>query len=124
MKLSEIRKYDAIETLADILEPIANILGSPETKERYEKATNRIQQIQALLKGHSKEWVQILARLDQVSEEEYDCDIFALPSRIFEVINDPTIQDFFKSQGLTMGGMSFGSATENTEETEETEELS
>jgi hypothetical protein len=124
MKLSEIRKYDAVETLADILEPIANILGSPETKANYEKATNRIQQVRALLKGHSKDWIQILARLDQVSEEEYDCDIFALPSRVFEVITNPMIQDFFKSQGLTMGGMSFGSATENTEETEETEELS
>lgn len=124
MKLSEIRKYDAVETFADILEPIINILGSPETKERYDKATSKIQQIQALLKGHSKEWIQILARLDQVSEEEYDCDIFTLPGRIMEVLSNPMIKDFFKSRGLTMGGMSFGSATETTEETEETQERS
>lgn len=120
MKLSEIRKYDAVDTLADILEPVANILGSPETKENYEKATNRIQQVRALLKGHSKEWIQILARLDQVSEEEYDCDIFELPKRILEVLRNPMIQDFFKSQGLNMGVTFSGSATENTEGTDET----
>lgn len=124
MKLSEIRKYDAVDTLADILEPVANILASPETKENYEKATNRIQQIRALLKGHSKEWIQILARLDQVSEEEYDCDIFELPKRVFEVLSNPMIQDFFKSQGLNLGVTFSGSATENTEETEETSKAS
>lgn len=60
--------------------------------------------------------MQIMATMDGVPVEEYKCNVFTLPVKILELLNDPDIVQLFTYQGQTGDANSSGSASENTEE--------
>ena len=122
MKLTEFKNEDAIELLADILEPTALILGDEKTKQdmidvRSGKKT-RAKAVSSVIKRHKKETIEILARLDGKDPKNYTCNILVLPQKILEIINDEELASFFTSQVQMMESESFGLHTENTEESE------
>ena len=61
-----------------------------------------------------------MARLDNEDYDEYvkKVNIFTLPKKLLELLDDKELLDFFVSQGLMTGNEFSGSAMENTEETE------
>ena len=113
-KLSEYKNEEALDLLADIIEPVSFILADKEFVEKLR--TNRISAIQHVIKEHKKGVLSILATLEGVPVEEYECTIFTLPITLINMMNDPDLLDFFKSQGLKIEEESSGSAMENTEE--------
>ena len=72
MKLSEYRNEAAIELLADILEPATKILADEKIKELINGP--RISLIKYVLKNHKSEIIEILAIMDGVPVEEYECN--------------------------------------------------
>lgn len=116
-KLSEYKNEEAIELLADILEPTTIILADKDIANII-NTKSKIEIITAILKAHKKEVIQILATLDGVKVEDYSCNVFTLPMKILEIFNDKDIQSFFKSQFQSSDMNAFGSVTENIEETE------
>lgn len=114
MKLSEYQGEAALDILADLIEPVGEIMSDKEIGEVFKK--NRFRAIGLAIKNHKKAVMQIMATIDGVPVEEYKCNVFTLPVKILELLNDQDIVQLFTYQGQTGGANSSGSASENTEE--------
>ena len=95
MKLSDYKNEDAVEVIADIIEPLSVVF----TDEEIKKEKNRMKAIAKALKKYKREVIQILARIDGVPVDEYECNAITLPIKVVEVLNEPDIQDFLISSG-------------------------
>lgn len=135
MKLSDYKGEEALDVLADIIEPLTFILADEdiqkmrveEQKRREEAIKNKtpfrstplIKYVTPAIKNHKPEIIQVLARLNNQTPEEYTAglSLVTLPMQVLEFINDPEIQKFFtsQSQSLETPSASSGSVTENTE---------
>jgi hypothetical protein len=116
MKISDYKGEEAIELLADIMEPMAEILKDEEIRKMADTpGTPYIKIAQKLLKRHSKEVLHILALIDQEDPKKYKPNIFTLPMKLVELISMPEIKTLFTSQSQMNGEEHSGSATESTE---------
>jgi hypothetical protein len=115
MKLSEIKGEEALDVLADIMEPAAIIMADERVLETVQSEPQLVAAAK-ILKWHKKEILTVLAYLNQEDPETFKPSILALPRMVLELINDPEVKDLFRSQGLTMEGESSISASENTAE--------
>lgn len=113
-KLSEYENEEALNLLAEIIEPISSIFSDKEFVDSFKDS--KLSAIKYVLKVHPKDVISILASLNGVPVEEYKCNAVTLPVMLMQVLNDKELLDFFKSQGLKMDEESFGSAMENTKE--------
>ena len=111
MKLSEYQGEEALDILADLIEPAGEIMSDKEIGEVFKE--NRFKAIGLAIKNHKKAVMQILATMDGVPVEEYKCNVFSLPVKILELLNDPEMIQLFQYQGQTGDANSSGSASEN-----------
>lgn len=114
-KLSEYQDDDALDLLADIIEPVGLILADKEVVEGF-KSKNRISAIKPAIKNHKKELIEVMARLDGIPVEEYRVNVLSLPVKLLEILNDKELMDFFTSQAQGLAGDAGGPATETTED--------
>lgn len=112
MKLSDIKGEDALEVLADIIDPVSSIIADKEVEMAY-KGAPRIVLVKLLLKKHKKEIIEIMATLDRQPVEDYEITLVSLPAKVIELLNDPALIEVFPS--LRQTETSSGSAMENTE---------
>lgn len=119
MKLSEYRGEEALDLLADLIEPAGEIFGDAEFVKLIQSDAPKTTIVKTLLKNHKRSVIEILAAIDGVPAEDYSCNVLTLPLKVLEVINDKDLISLFQSQGQKTGAMSFGSAMANTEEKEE-----
>ena len=117
-KLSEFKNEDALDLLADLIDPLSKIFSDKKFEKVFRKG-NKLEIAKYLLKNRPKEILEVLARLEDTPIEEYEANVFSLPVKIMEVLSDEDLIRFFESQGIRMGNESFGSATESIEETEQ-----
>lgn len=103
MKLSEYRNEDALDLLADLIDPAAVIFGDPEVRKAVEKKEKKTVIIKKLIKNHKPEVIEILARLDGCEPEKYEVNVLTLPAKLLEIFNDKDLIDLFQSQGQKMG---------------------
>lgn len=115
-KLSEYKDDEAIEVLADILEPVCMICADKEVQDSM--SGPKLVIARTCMKNHPKEVRQIMAILDGVPFEDYHIGVFDLPIKMLEILNDEDLINFFRSQGQMGSSNTFGSATENTLEEE------
>lgn len=125
MRLSDYKGEEALDVLADIIEPLTYILADKEIQQMRAEAIKEkknlpmINFVKPAIKNHKTEIIQVLARLENQSVEEYKANLSlaTLPLQVLEFINDPEIQKFFtsQSQSLTTQSASSGSVMENTE---------
>lgn len=104
MKLSEIKGERAIETIADIIEPIGNIMSDPEAKKMlgHDKSQKKVpifKVLPILLKSHKNDIYQILAVVNGVTIEEYikNSNMVTVINDFSDVIMDDSIQALFTS---------------------------
>ena len=114
MKLSEYQGEAALDILADLIEPAGEIMSDKEIGEVFKK--NRFKAVGLAIKNHKRAVMQILATMDGVSVDEYKCNVFTLPVKILEILNDPELVQLFTYQGQTGDANSSGSASVNIEE--------
>ena len=114
MKLSEYKGEAALDLLADLIEPAGEIMSDKEIGEVFKK--NRLKAIGLAIKNHKKAVLKIMATMDGVPVEEYKCNVFTLPFKLLELLNEPDLIQLFTYQGQTGDAISSGSASENTEE--------
>ena len=114
MKLSEYQGEDALDVLADLIEPAGEIMSDKEIGEVFKK--NRFRAIGLAIKNHKKAIMQIMATMDGVPVEEYKCNVLTLPVKILELLNEPELVQLFTYQGQTGDADSSGSASANIEE--------
>ena len=113
MKLSEYQGEAALDILADLIEPAGEIMSDKEIGDVFKK--NRFKAIGLAIRNHKNAVMQILATMDGVPVDEYKCNVFSLPVKILEILNDPEMIQLFQYQGQTGDAKSSGSASENTE---------
>lgn len=119
-KLSEYKDEEAIEVIADLLDPAIEIMTDKalmeDFKANYKKGSERLRLISKCLKTHKKEVLAILAALERVPVEEYHCNIATLPAQILNILSDEELIKVFTSVVEKDSDSDSGSATENTEE--------
>ena len=96
-KLSSYKDDEALDILADIMEPAAEILSDPAVKEAWATG-NRLKVAKVAIKGHKAQVMEILAVMEGVPVEEYHCNVFTMPMRVIEVLNDKELLSVFTSQ--------------------------
>lgn len=113
-KLSEFCGEDALEVLADIIEPASEIMTDKELIALFR--SRQMAKASALaLRHHPKSILRIMARLDEADPATYSPSLIQLPKMLVELFNDPELVDLFTSQGRTTDQTNSGSATENSE---------
>lgn len=110
MKLSEYRGEAALDLLADIMDPVSEILQD----EAFKKAASGwtvLNMAKAAIKGHKRAVIEILARMEGEEPDEYagKINFLTLPKKVIEVLNDKDLREGFTSAGQTMESESSGS---------------
>ena len=93
-KLSEIKGEEALDVLAEIIEPAAQIFTDENVKEAL-KSGSRIKAVKIILKDHKKAIITLMAALEETPVEEYKPTLLALPALILGVLNDPELNSLF-----------------------------
>ena len=111
MKLSDIKGREAIELLADILEPVMRIFADKDIAEAWESNVTRVEMARLILKNHPDEVVTILKAMNDGEEP----NVFTLPIKLIELMNDDEMKRLFTSRAQKEGAESSGSVMESTE---------
>lgn len=119
-RISEFKDDEAMDVLAEILEPAVNIASNKEFVKTFrgdkDHKPNRIEAIKIVLKDNREDIVKIMAILNETPVEEFHYNLLTLPSMILQIFNDKELLVFFSTQGETDSATSFGSVTEITED--------
>jgi hypothetical protein len=115
VKLSEFKDERAIETLADVMEPVCAICADEKVGEMAKSGTPKLKLISYVLKNHAAEVKTCMAILDGENPEEYHCNMLTLPKKLLEILNDSDFMQLFTSAETEGGAKSSGSASENAE---------
>lgn len=120
MKLSAYKGEQALDMLADLIEPAAAIMADKEISNAVKANLPKIKIVKAAIKNHKPEVIEIMAILDGKEPKEYadKVTLFTLPAKLLEILNDPDLMSLFTLQGQKTETLS-GSATESTEEREQ-----
>lgn len=118
MKLSEYKGEQALDMLADLIEPAATIMADKEVANFAKSGKPVIKIIKPLIKNHKKEVIEIMAILEGEDPKKYadKVNLFTLPAKLLELLNDPDLQSLFTLQGQkteTYSGSAMASTTES-----------
>ena len=113
MKLSDLKGEAALDALADMLEPAAEIMTDADFVSLLRK-NERLKAVQLLLKKHQKSVIEIMAATEGKTADEYEVNILTLPKKLVEVFNDPEVVSLFQLQSQKKDENFSGSAMENT----------
>ena len=116
MKLSEVKDEAALDLLADLIEPAAEIVEDPEIQKLINTG-RRAAIIKLIIKNHKKSIIEILAAIDGIPVEEYHVNVFTLPLKLIDLFNDQELISFFTS--AVEERTTFTDTLENTEDLKE-----
>lgn len=103
MKLSEIKNEEALDVLADIIEPASEIFSDSDVREIFSKGGTKSELISKCIRKHKSAILKILAGIERVPFDEYEVNVVTLPLKVLELFNDDDLLSFFQSAGLNMG---------------------
>lgn len=118
MKLSEFKNEAAVDVLADLLEPASTICSDAELVKAVREKQPILKIAQIALKKHQKAVVEVLAIINGVSVDEFECTPVSILNDLLGVLNDAELVEFFMLQGRTRAESNSGSAMESTKELE------
>ena len=111
-KISEYKDEEALDILADLIEPAETIFSDKDVQSANSKSMWKA--VKVAIKKHKKEVMEIMAILDGVPVEDLHINVLSLPIKVMEVISDKDLVNFFVLQGQNMESTSSGSVMENT----------
>lgn len=121
-KLSEFKDDEAMDVLAEILDPMVNMMKNKDFvlalrgDRQKEIRPNRVEAIKIAITDHRSDVVKIMAVLNETPVEEFHYNLLTLPQMMVEMFNDKELMDFFGYQSEKDSQIPFGSAMENSEE--------
>lgn len=118
-KLSEYKDEEALDMLADLIDPVVNIFGDKEVANYYRSGV-MLKAVQVSIKKHKNDVINMLAILEGVPREEYHCNLLTLPKILLNIFNDPELTSFFDVESEKDSETPSGSVTANTEEEQST----
>ena len=93
-KLSEFEGDEALDALAELIEPATEIMSDKALAEAF-RSKDRIKAVKMIITDHKKSITQILAILDGEDPATYKPKLVTLPIKILEVLNDPDLEELF-----------------------------
>ena len=109
MRLSEIKGDAALDTLADLIDPICEICSDKTLRALLR--VDKLGAIKSALKFHKKSVIAIMAALEGVPAEKYEVNLISLPVKMLEILNDPDVTRLFTSAEPTAEKKPSGSAS-------------
>lgn len=116
-KLSDYKGEDALDLIADLIEPCVEIFGDKEIQSELENGQFTVKVVKKIFKKHKKELIEILAVLNEVEPSEFNYGAFEIINMAMQMLEDEELIDFFDSQSQTSA--TSGSITEITTEIEQ-----
>lgn len=116
-RLSDYRNEAALDLLVEIMEPAAELMSDKDAVALLysKKPGDRMKGVTQMIKEHKGAVMHILAALDDVPVDQYECGFFTLPTRLLEVLNDKELLTFFMDQQTSNTETPSSSAMANTE---------
>lgn len=122
MRLSEIKGTDAIDVIADIIDPVTVILADKEIQEAIETKKPYLLIAKTILKNQKEAILEVLAVLHKENPKEFKPSLIELPIMLVQlvqdVMNNKELVDLFQLQGVKTASVSSFPAMQNTEGTE------
>lgn len=130
MKLSDIKGDRVLDVIADIIDPIANMVQDKDVAAMFERkavpegmkardffAERMRKGMPVLLKGHKADIIAIMAAIEGVTPEQYaeSLDFPKLFTDVMELITDDAFLDFLSSQKTVKGADAPGAASASFE---------
>lgn len=130
MKLSDIKGDRVLDVIADIIDPIANIVQDKDVAAMFERkavpdgmdardffAKRMRKGLPVLLKGHKADIIAIMAAIEGVTPEQYaeSLDLPKLFTDAMELATDDAFLDFLSSSETGKGADAPGSVSVSSE---------
>lgn len=114
MKLSEIKGERALEVIADLIDPIKEIMDDDRFKATIDSGS-KLDVVKFLLKEHKHQMLVVLALLNNEDPSTYEPSLLSLPMMVMDLISDPDVMSLFGLQDQNTELASTGPVTENIE---------
>lgn len=130
MKLSDIKGDRVFDVIADIIDPIANMVQDKDVAVMFKReavpegmeardffAKRMCEGLPVLLKTHKADIIAIMAAIEGVTPEQYakSLDFPKLFTDVMELVTDGAFLNFLSSSGTGKGAGAPGSASANSE---------
>lgn len=130
MKLSDIKGDRVLDVIADIIDPIANMVQDKDVAAMFKReavpdgmeardffAKRMCKGLSVLLKSHKTDIIAVIAAIEGVTPEQYaaSLDFPKLFTDVMELVTDDAFLDFLSSQETGKGADAPGSASANFE---------
>lgn len=130
MKLSDVKGDRVLDVIADIIDPIANMVQDKDVAAMFERkavpdgmeardffAERMRKGMPALLKGHKADIIAIMAAIDGVTPEQYaeSLNLPKLFTDVMELVTDNAFLDFLSSPETKKDADAPGAASESFE---------
>lgn len=130
MKLSDIKGDRVLDVIADIIDPIANMVQDKDVAAMFKReavpegidardffAKRMCKGLPVLLKGHKADIIAVMAAIEGVTPEQYaeSLDFPKLFTDVMELVTDDAFLDFLSSSETGKGADAPGSASESFE---------
>lgn len=130
MKLSDIKGDRVLDVIADIIDPIANMVQDKDVAAMFKReavpdgmdardffAKRMRKGLPVLLKGHKADIIAIMAAIDGVTPEQYteSLDFPKLFTDVMELVTDDAFLNFLSSSETGKGADAPGSASGSSE---------
>ena len=129
MKLSDIKGDRVLDVIADIIDPIANMVQDKDVAAMFKReavpdgmeardffAKRMCKGLPVLLKGHKADIIAVMAAIEGVTPGQYaaSLDFPKLFTDVMELVTDDAFLDFLSSQETGKGVDAPGSASANS----------
>lgn len=115
MKISDYKDEEALDLVADLIEPAGKIFSDQELRKAVKDGSSKPSVAKIIIKNHKSEIIEILARINNVPVNEYHFTVMSLITDVIDIIQDQELMSVFYSQGQKTEITSSGSVSENTE---------
>lgn len=104
MKLSELKGQDAIDAIADVIEPLSAIATDKRLRADFKKVADSDDRVTALgkvlpkaIKTHKADVIKVLAAVNRKTVKEYEAEatVPRIMADAFDVLTDEELFDFF-----------------------------
>lgn len=112
MKLSDIKGEQALNAMADLIDPVSEIAQN-KILVGLIRGKNYAEAVKLGLKKHQKAILTILAILNQQDVETYEPSLAEIPKMLLDLFNDKELLDLFSSQAEQTNETSSSSAMVN-----------
>lgn len=130
MKLSDIKGDRVLDVIADIIDPIANMVQDKDVAAMFERkavpegmdardffAKRMRKGMPVLLKGHKADIIAVMAAIEGVTPEQYaaSLNLAKLFTDVMELVTDDAFLDFLSSSETKKDAGASGAASASSE---------